>query len=337
VADVEIPAAAFECWPRAGEVLAHLDEAICLRRRSSAMLGRLPALVAAQAGLRKNGWTALDQVAEVTAGVTQSGSPFGETPMLRPGDLANGSVAVGVLSFVPDGATHVTALREGDILIVRRGSDGVRGRSAIYEGEPPAAAFNPNLAAIRCERLPAELLWAWLQTDEARTALDREARGTKAPVWSIAALKELLVPWFESSEVPARAAQVIRSLRLAMPVASSQQALIGSVVQAYLGRIFAGSVVAAARPDEQPSMTEAIPEALLGVFLRASPDQRQVWQRVAGTAGSFRVADLVESDRERAHLQHTLSLLEQLGIVISERDSLIDRWRVPDPDEDLIG
>ena len=92
----------------------------------------------------------------------------------------------------------------------------------------------------------------------------------------------------------------------------------------------------APKPVAGPAPSEEVPESLHGVFRSASPAQREIWLKAAGMRGPFRVSDLIDSDVDRAPLQHTLSILEQLGLLICERDGVIASWRLPHPEDDLV-
>lgn len=326
---VEVPDVSPPRWSVAAEVLALLDRVTQLRRGALEAMRRLPGTAAARAALGGER-VRLGEVADIAAGISERAASTGAVPLLGAANLEDGSVD-DATGFVPEGASRVPLLRRGDLLVSRAGAR--LGKGAVYEETPPGASFSAGLARVRGETsLSAELLWAWLQTAEAEQHLKAGVTGATIPRLPLDVLADLRVP------VPhgpwAALAPFAHEVRMALGVANRQLELLEDLLQAHLARVFEGPV-SIPEPVEEEVPTEQVPAALRKVFERVSPAQRQIWLKAATMRGQFRVADLIDSELDRALLQHTLSMLEQLGVLMCERDGVIASWRLPS-EEDMV-
>lgn len=329
---VEVPEVMPRRWATAVEALEHLDRAVLLRRRLFDEMRHLVGVAFARATAAEERLP-LASVTEITPGNSEGAEEEeGTVPLLGGADLRDGSIEVSVPSFAPDDARRLRPLDLGDVLIARIGPD--LGKAAVYEDEPQEASFGGGLARIRGGHFLGDLVWGWLQTAEASQYLGASATGAGIPTLTLGALAELPIPalrgrWVELS-------LFAKAVRMALRAANRQLGLLERLTQAHLARVFAGPVsVPEASLESAP--TEAVPPALREIFGHASSAQRQVWLKAARMQGPFRVADLVDSELDRATLQHTLAVLEQLGVLICERDGVIASWRLPHAEEDLVG
>ncbi len=326
---VEVPEVSPRRWSVAAEVLALLDRATQLRRGVLEDMRRLPGVAAARVASGSER-VRRGEVADIAAGISERAARTGAVPLLGAANLKDGSVD-DAAGFVPEGAPRVPLLRRGDLLLSRAGA--ALGKGAVYEDKPPEASFSAGLARVRgLAPLSAEVLWAWLQTAEAERHLRACVTGATAPRLPLDVLADFPVPaphgpWTDL-------APFAHAVRMALSAANRQLELLEDLLQAHLARVFEGPVsVPETVVEEVPS--QRVPAALRDVFERASPPQRQIWLDAATMRGQFRVADLIDSELDRALLQHTLSMLEQLGVLVCERDGVIASWRLP-PEEDLV-
>jgi len=326
---VEVPEVSPRRWSVAAEVLGLLDRATQLRRGVLEDIRRLPGVAVARTasgGERVR----LGEVAEISTGISERAAKTGTQPLLGAANLEDGSVH-GAAGFVPEGASPVPLLRRGDLLLNRVGS--TLGNVAVYEEKPPEASFNAGLARVRARSpLSAELLWAWLQTAEAERHLKAGVTGATTPRLSLSVLADLPIPAPRGSWTAL--APFAEAVRLALTAANRQREMLEDLLQAHLARVFEGPV-SVPEPAEEEVPSQRVPAALRDVFERASPAQRQIWLDASTMRGQFRAVDLIDSESNRALLQHTLSMLEQLGVLVCERDGVIASWRLP-PEEDLV-
>lgn len=332
LAATEIPDIESSVWRRASEILEHLDQATALRRQTAEEVRRFVA--AAFATVTKDRERVpLGEIADLASGFSESAAEEGTVRLLGAADLGPGGVeARGAAGFVPEGAARVPSLLPRDLLVVRSGV--AIGSAVVYEGDPPDASFGSGLIRVRCPDLPADFLWGWLQTAAARHELAARSTGTRGPRLPIAGFAELSVP--APGGPTARLAELAGRMRAAVRSADEQLRAMEVAVQAHLARVFQGPITVPAASLDFEAVDDEVPSALRLVFAAASPIQRRIWSEAVRTRGPFRARDLIDSEHDRALLQHTLSIMEQLGVLICERDGMTATWRLPHPEEDLV-
>ncbi len=336
VEELELPQLPAASWQRAAQILAQLDRVAQLRSGALAqMRGVAPAAVSAAA--RRLPREELGDLVEVRAGSAERSARRGVTPLLGMRDLREGRIIATEPRYLPGNlAKPAPRLAGGELLIGRIGADPEAPiRVAVYEGEPAEASFGSNLIAVAPGGISPDLLWAWLGSEEAReAALAGATRGTGRFSLSLADLRGLPVPSF--GERAGALGQMARAMRMALGSSSRQLELIEEAVQAHLAQVFAGTVVSPLRAPNEPSL-ELVPGALRAVFEAASREQQRIWLKAARSDSGFRVSELIDSEQERASLQHTLAILEGLGVLVCEREGVIDAWRAPDPENEVLG
>jgi type I restriction enzyme, S subunit len=152
-------------------IVAKLDSLTGRTARAQEQLGRIPKLIqkyreailaAAFSGELTGGWRVaralsdarpvnLGSVAsEFSYGSATKSSPTGEVPVLRMGNIQDGSLNWGDLVFTSNKDEIAKyALRAGDVLFNRTNSPALVGKTALYRGERPAI-YAGYLIRIRC-------------------------------------------------------------------------------------------------------------------------------------------------------------------------------------------
>lgn len=336
---VELPEIGGSRWGAASQALERLDRAGVLRRSAIELLRGLPGMAMARgaAGAPRAPLGRFD--VELRPGTGERSVEAGDVPMLRNPNIVDGSVNRADLRYVPaQPATKIETLRRNDLLIVRSSGSSERfARAAVYEDEPPRAGFASSLVRVRSDNGPsADFLWAWLQTEEARNACLARATASNRYNLTLAALRDLPVPDLAPAAHD-RLSLLARHLRLLIAACNRQGDLIGEAVQAHLTRAFAGTNVPLAGGVARPAgPVRGVPASLQPVFEAASEAQQKTWLQTLTMKGAFRLTDLRQPDRNRYQLQHTLLVLEQLGVLVKERDGAFEQWRVPDVETEVI-
>ena len=187
-----------------------------------------------------------------------SADPHG-VPVLRMGNIDGGRVKTSNLKFLP--REHPDAskfrLKSGDLLFNRTNSPELVGKSAVYRGDPPDAAFASYLIRVRFSEdcLPA---WASLVINSpygrAYIAAVRTQQVGQANVngTKLAAMPIPLPPIDEQQRIVAELEQqlsLIDSLRAAVESAQKRSAALR---RAILERAFRGELVPQ-DPDDEPA------------------------------------------------------------------------------------
>jgi hypothetical protein len=260
----------------------------------------------------------------------------GSQPVLRSPNLLDGSIDVSGLRFLPEAQAGVELprLQSGDLLIVRAsGSTTNFARAAIYEGQPAGASFASYLVRIRSQELSSDFLWSWLQTSEAKSACFEQAASTASRFnLTLGALQRLPIPQL-APDTQDRLAGIGREIRKMLAIGNLQLELIRRAIQAHLVRQFVGANLPDGSEAVPPRPAVVIPPGFISLFEAASATQRVTWEAVLRGEGLS--VDLA-SERERAELQHTLTILEQIGIVVREHEGVIESWRLPDAETELV-
>jgi type I restriction enzyme, S subunit len=332
LARTELPA--LREW-RGAETLEQLDRAVEARQSTTALLRSLPAAVATQAaaGLPRATFGALG--ISLRSGSRERPGEAGTVPVLRNPNLRDGIIDSRDLKY---GVEHSQQdlLRFGDLLMVRStGSREALASAAVYEDRPAGAGFASSLVLIRCQSPGTDFLWAWLQTEEVRAAcLDLANRPSGRYNLTLGALFELPIPRLKAAEQD-RLGAIAHELRLALAAADAQLEQLLAAIQAYLAHQFGGGQASPSAAVETAPVGEAwIPDRLRPIFRAASPEQRRTWKAVV-RGESLHLEKLV-SERERARLQHTLAILEQIGVVIREHRDGLETWHLPDAETELV-
>lgn len=327
-------------WEKELQVLEHLDKAVTLRR-GVLQRARLVAGVAVTAAT--DGATPTNPLAsraEVRPGTPEGSKETGEVPIVSARDLRDGNIETNRLRYVAE-AAKLPRLRRGDLLLARVGRpDAEITRAAVYEGDPSGATFSSNLIRIRATDFDPDYLWAWLQTEQARRAcLETGSILRDSYRLTAESVRSLPVPVLPRPREKGLA-RLSRLLRRTMADSSSQFQRLTVAVQAHLEHAFPGSIPA---PPDQAAVLESPAEKassplevspdLAPVFATASALQQRHWETVISMGEDFRTAEMLASEQERASVQHTLALLEQLGVVVREREGVIDHWRAPEKEE----
>lgn len=335
---IELPPLSDRQWPFASAALEQLDRAAEIRRATTETLRLLPG--AAIASETASGpFAYLDNFdAELKSGTGERSVDAGAMPMLRNSNLLDGSIDATNLRFMPEKPVEAEQiLQPGDLLVVRTsGSAATLARCAVYEDQPAEACFASSLVRIRSNTLSPDFLWAWLQTEMARSAcLEQAATTTTRYNLSLTGLRRLPVPILGANP-HARLSEFARQTRRMLAASNLHLDLIGAATQAHLAHTFAGTRVSSPQEEVLPQASSlGIPLGLQPVFNAASAAQRRTWLAILRGEG-FRVDDLA-SERERAELQHTLAVLEQIGVLIRERKGVIESWHLPDRETELVG
>jgi len=326
----EIPDVLSERWAVGAEALRHLDMAALLRRRFFEQIYGFLGTAFARAAVGQER-IRLGEAAELAAGVSESAVDQGAIPLIGAADLRHGNIDLGAPAFVAETTARVPMLGGDDLLVARVGT--ALGTAAVYEGDPPQASFGNGLARVRGDVFRSDFLWGWFQTAEARRGLEAGASGTRVSKLKMAGLADLNVPMPGPSSDDLT--EIARRARAALLAAGRQGGLLDDALQAHLARVFKGPIRVEDPGSRAPTEDEVLP-AMRGIFQDCSVSQREIWLKAVRMPGSFRARDLIASELDRAMLQHTLSILEQLGVLICERDGVVATWRLPHPEEDLI-
>ena len=187
-----------------------------------------------------------------------SSEPVG-TPVLRMGNIDGGRVRIGSLKYLPNDHPDAAKfkLAPGDLLFNRTNSPELVGKTAVYIGEPPDAAFASYLIRVRLSDtcLPS---WASLVMNSQRgreyVARVRTQQVGQANVngTKLAAMPIPLPPQGEQRRIVAEIEQqlsLIDSLRSAVESAQKRSAALR---RAILERAFRGELVPQ-DPDDEPA------------------------------------------------------------------------------------
>ena len=334
VASLEFSPPSDEGWAEALAALAHLDEARRLQRPLTRHLRALPAAaISAVAAERPSGPLGGFDV-EFRHGLKTRSLERGTVPLVGVASIADGWLDLSESRFAAE-VSPEAYLERGDLLVVRVGGKSDRiGLAAVYESGPPEVVFSAQLTRIRCRDLDPDFLWAWLQTAEARGELFDFAQTTAAQHRiGIRALEELPVP-FVGAAAEAQVAALARHGRRLLRLQSARLELLDRIVEAHLAATFADERLGARA--EEPGRGRPRGEYLSGAYAAASVEQRRLWSKVSGMARGFGLGTLAESDADYAAVQHSLSVFEQLGLVVREQDDESHRWRLPDAELDML-
>ncbi|MGH2975692.1 MAG: hypothetical protein ACRDLL_12600, partial [Solirubrobacterales bacterium] len=228
-------------------------------------------------------------------------------------------------------------LRSRDLLLTNAsGNPDSLGAVAVCDDDlPEGTTFGSQLVRIRAEGIDSDLLWALLQTPQARSFLLKNAvNHSNRYSIAVADLARLPLPQAPTaSQVPL--ARLARVLRLLLALSRQQLGLLQTAIQAHLSHAFGGAKFLPAEPAGMRSSDHGdMPSAMQPLLKVASPAQLKAWELAVSQGATFRVADLSASARDRSSIQHTISILEQLGVLVREPEGAIERWRVPDSDEE---
>ena len=333
---VELPALEKERWHAASAALEKLDLALAARRETTDVLRRLPGAAAAK--LAESAPRApLGKRAQFRSGTSERLADVGSQPVLRSPNLLDGSIDQSDLRFLPEARAdrELPRLQSGDLLMIRTSGSATNfARAAIYERQPADASFASYLVRIRSERFDPDFLWSWLQTSEAKSACFEQAASTTSRFnLTVGALERLPIPQLTSDRQD-RLAGIGREIRKMLVIANLQLDLIRRAIQAHLARQFAGANLPDGSEAAPPRPAVVIPPGFMSLFEAASATQRVTWEAILRGEGLS--LDDLASERERAELQHTLTILEQIGIVVREHEGVIESWRLPDAETELV-
>jgi type I restriction enzyme S subunit len=344
IRQIDVPVPSASTWRRAAAALDHLDRAAAIQATIAEALRSLPAAAAHKASLEAPREPLGSFEVEFRYGTNERAEKVGSVPVLRVPNIVEGEIDLDDLRFLPEQPEHLGDLLEhGDLLVSRTSRDSAQlARAAVYESEPARTAYASYLVRIRSHDLEPDFLWAWMQTDEAHTELlDRAARkGRDLLGIDITVLRQLPVPRIASVR-EARVALLARQARGLSRLAREQLAALELVVAAHLASVF-GEPTTESIPAEQSRPQRAPAEDFLpAVYAAASRQQRELWREVCRRKEGFGLDDLELSDlkpleTERASLQHSLAILEQLGVLVRESTDHAYRWRPPDSEMELL-
>jgi type I restriction enzyme, S subunit len=336
---VQVPELPPETWERARAILDHFDAAARLSLQMQELAERLPG---AAAELLSQG-RPRDRLGELDVdfhyGTSERSAPEGMTPVLRIPNVVTGRITDDDLRFVNlKSDRRIDFLQPQDLLMVRTNGNIERlGSVAVYEAHPDPATYASYLIRIRSREADPDFLWAWLQSAEARSRLIGQTRTTAGQYnVSVAMLRNLPVPNLDGDSQMAIAAVARHARRLAA-ASREQRRLLEISVANHLASVFQGGILSRekARAAEATATAKAAPvDFLPRVFEAASARQKRLWQEVQQRDDAFGLAGL-GSESEFASLQHTLAVLEQLGVLIRDESEETFRWRRPLPDLEL--
>jgi len=332
--DLAVPSA--EGWASANRALAHLDRARWIHGERLGLLRRLPATAAVSAakGVRRGFLAALSL--DVRNGIAGPTSEQGAVPVLRVRNVVEGQIDGSSLRYTSASPKNSEeTLAEGDLLVVRLTTQSDRlGRCAVYEGMPEGSVHAAQLTRIRGNDVEPDFLWAWLQTQEARTVLLDQASSLSG--WWRIGIEELMqvpVPELDSDR-RSELAEFARHTRRLSNLDAQHASLLDLLLDAHLSSTFGSGPLAVRASAVTESATSAF--YLPGVFEAASARQRELWQEVVSRGEGFGLGDLARSGADYAAVQHSLSLFEELGLVVRDRDADSYRWRLPDTEWEVL-
>ncbi|MCZ2341715.1 MAG: restriction endonuclease subunit S [Bacteroidales bacterium] len=99
-------------------------------------------------------WASVEQVAEFTryGSSSKTNEESSGVPVLRMGNIVDGSLDLGVLKYLPQNHSEFPELllQKGDLLFNRTNSAELVGKSAVYEGQFASCSYASYLIGVRC-------------------------------------------------------------------------------------------------------------------------------------------------------------------------------------------
>ena len=336
LADLDLEVPSDEWWANADRALAHLDEARRMHGQCSGLLRTLPGAAATSIAKGVTRSSLAPRCSFIfRSGTATPSSPQGVAPVLRARNVVDGRVDSSALRFVSPSPDSSEILHKGDLLVVRMATQSDRlGRCAVYEGVPEHSVHAPQLIRIRAEGVEPDFLWAWLQTEEARGALlDRASALSGQWRIGIQELMEVPVPVLDS-DGQGKLAEFARRVRGLGDFDAQRASLLDLLLEAHLSSTFGTERVTVRTSD---GVEKALSATYLPKVLEAASErQRELWQEVVRQGEGFGLGDLARSGADHAAVQHSLSLFEQLGLVVRDRDGDSYRWRHPDAEWEVL-
>ncbi len=206
-------------------------------------------------------WATVEQVSEFAkyGSSAKTSTDFAGVPVLRMGNIQDGSLDLGNLKYLPEDHDEFPdlLLRDGDLLFNRTNSAELVGKSAVYHGSPNPCSYASYLIAVRtvcgcnpeyvCYYLNSWYGRAWIASVVSQQVGQANVNGTK-----LQALVFPLPPEAEQSQIVAEVELRVSNIAAADAQVDTNAKRAACLRQSILKRAFDGKLVPQ-DPNDEPA------------------------------------------------------------------------------------